>query len=142
MEPRVLIRRSRTSDEVTAFCPDLPGISATAPSEKEALELLRGRIDEHFLRQALAEHAQQAAAELAGAMAAERTVVDTVPMRRPRRHPPRVAEPIAPGEDDPAHGPRPAPAPSPMRTLPAPRPSIDRCISTLFHDVLRHRDVN
>ncbi len=33
---------------VQAFCPDLPGCSATGPNEKVALERLRLRIDEYF----------------------------------------------------------------------------------------------
>jgi hypothetical protein len=37
--------RART---VQAFCPDLPGCSASAQTEKEAIELLRARVDEYF----------------------------------------------------------------------------------------------
>jgi predicted RNase H-like HicB family nuclease len=33
---------------VQAFCPDLPGCSATAQTEKAAIDLLRARIDEYF----------------------------------------------------------------------------------------------
>jgi hypothetical protein len=33
---------------VQAFCPDLPGCSATAPSERAAIDLLRARVDEYF----------------------------------------------------------------------------------------------
>jgi hypothetical protein len=33
---------------VQAFCPDLPGCSASAQTEEEALKLLRARVDEYF----------------------------------------------------------------------------------------------
>src|SRR2546421_12024939 len=33
---------------VQAFCPDLPGCSASAQTEKEAITLLRARVDEYF----------------------------------------------------------------------------------------------
>jgi predicted RNase H-like HicB family nuclease len=33
---------------IQAFCPDLPGCSASAPTEKEAVALLRARVDEYF----------------------------------------------------------------------------------------------
>ena len=33
---------------VQAFCPDLPGCSATASTESEALTLLRGRVSDYF----------------------------------------------------------------------------------------------
>jgi hypothetical protein len=40
----------RTSEfgTVQAFCPDLPGCSATAADEKLAVDKLRARIDEYF----------------------------------------------------------------------------------------------
>jgi hypothetical protein len=46
MKLNVLVRRR--ADMVQAFCPDLPGCSASAPTEQEALELLRARVDEYF----------------------------------------------------------------------------------------------
>ena len=33
---------------VQAFCPDLPGCSASAPTEAQALALLRARVDQYF----------------------------------------------------------------------------------------------
>jgi hypothetical protein len=42
MKLRVLVRKG--VDGVQAFCPELPGCSATAPREVEALERLRERI--------------------------------------------------------------------------------------------------
>ena len=33
---------------IQAFCPDLPGCSASAQTEKEAIQLLRARVDEYF----------------------------------------------------------------------------------------------
>jgi hypothetical protein len=39
---------------VQAFCPDLPGCSASAPTEKEALQLLKDRVDEYFTERAQA----------------------------------------------------------------------------------------
>lgn len=33
---------------VQAYCPDLPGCSASAPTEQQALRLLRSRVDEYF----------------------------------------------------------------------------------------------
>jgi hypothetical protein len=39
--------RSRAGT-VQAFCPDLPGCSASAPTEKEALQILRARVDQYF----------------------------------------------------------------------------------------------
>ena len=39
--------RSR-ADAVQAYCPDLPGCSASAPTESEALRLLRERISDYF----------------------------------------------------------------------------------------------
>ena len=143
MEPRVIIKRGWTCDEVTACCPDLPGVSATARTEKEALELLRREINDHQIRAALVEHAQQAAEELARRVAAERAAAPAPALRRPRLHSPRVAEPDSPEPSEPVAAPpspepRPAPAPSPMRV----GPSIDQCIATLVRDVLRHRDLN
>jgi hypothetical protein len=35
-------------DTVQAYCPDLPGCSASGETEKEALSLLRARVDEYF----------------------------------------------------------------------------------------------
>ena len=46
MKLNVHVRRQ--SGSVQAFCPDLPGCSATAPTEAEALKLLRARVDEYF----------------------------------------------------------------------------------------------
>ena len=43
--------RSR-EDSVQVFCPDLPGCSAAASSEKEALRLLRERVSEYFAESA------------------------------------------------------------------------------------------
>jgi hypothetical protein len=155
MDERIHIRRGWTVDEVTASCPEVAGVSATARTEMQALQLLRGRIHEHLLRRALAEHALQAAEELAQRVAAERAAAPLAALRRPRRHPGRGAAPVPPapveaaaaGDTEPnplapAEPPlpvvRPAPAPSPMRV----GPSIDRCIATLVHDVLRGRDLN
>ena len=39
--------RSRAGT-VQAFCPDLPGCSASAQTEKEAIQILRARVDEYF----------------------------------------------------------------------------------------------
>ncbi|HEY2747264.1 MAG TPA: hypothetical protein VGL86_21730 [Polyangia bacterium] len=36
------------SDVVQAYCPDLPGCSASARNEAEALALLRARVEEYF----------------------------------------------------------------------------------------------
>ncbi|HEY4243292.1 MAG TPA: hypothetical protein VGM88_25945 [Kofleriaceae bacterium] len=46
MKLRVHVRTVRGA--VQAFCPDLPGCSASAPTEADALQLLRGRLDEYF----------------------------------------------------------------------------------------------
>jgi hypothetical protein len=46
MKLNVHVRRQAAA--VQAFCPDLPGCSASAPTEKEALERLRARVDEYF----------------------------------------------------------------------------------------------
>ena len=46
MKLQVHIRTQR--GVVQAFCPDLPGCSASAASEAEALSLLRARIDTIF----------------------------------------------------------------------------------------------
>jgi hypothetical protein len=46
MKVEVHIRSRR--GVVQAFCPDLPGCSASAPNEPEALRLLRTRVDEYF----------------------------------------------------------------------------------------------
>ncbi len=35
-------------DNVQVFCPDLPGCSAAAPSETDAIRLLRERVNEYF----------------------------------------------------------------------------------------------
>jgi hypothetical protein len=43
---QVHVRERRNS--VQAFCPDLPGCSASATTEAEALSLLRARVDEYF----------------------------------------------------------------------------------------------
>jgi len=47
----VHIRRGR-SGQFLAFCPDLPGCSATASTEAEALHVLRRRISQGFERPA------------------------------------------------------------------------------------------
>ena len=39
--------RSR-SGTIQAFCPELPGCSASAQTEKEAIQILRARVDEYF----------------------------------------------------------------------------------------------
>jgi hypothetical protein len=46
MKLQVHIRRG--VDGVQAFCPELPGCSATAPHEAQALEQLRERIGRYF----------------------------------------------------------------------------------------------
>ncbi len=46
MKLHVHLRSERGT--VQAFCPDLPGCSASAPSEAEALRLIRSRVDEYF----------------------------------------------------------------------------------------------
>ena len=46
MKLPVHIRNGRGG--VQAFCPDLPGCSASAANEPEALRLLRARVDEYF----------------------------------------------------------------------------------------------
>ena len=48
MKVAVHVRKSPEHDAIQAWCPDLPGCAAAAPTELEALELLRRRIDEHF----------------------------------------------------------------------------------------------
>ncbi len=45
---KVQVHIKSKREVVQAFCPDLPGCSATAPSEIEALKRLRARIDEYF----------------------------------------------------------------------------------------------
>jgi hypothetical protein len=45
---KVQVHIKSKREVVQAFCPDLPGCSATAPNEAEALERLRARIDEYF----------------------------------------------------------------------------------------------
>ena len=42
------LRKNLARDGVQAWCPDLPGCAAAAPTEDEALRLLRRRIDAHF----------------------------------------------------------------------------------------------
>ncbi len=46
----VVIEPAPRSRRVRAYCPDLPGCSAVAESEPEALELVRTRIVEYFAR--------------------------------------------------------------------------------------------
>ena len=46
MTLHVFVRNSQGA--VQAFCPDLPGCSASAPTEKQALLILRSRIDQLF----------------------------------------------------------------------------------------------
>jgi predicted RNase H-like HicB family nuclease len=48
MKLPVHIRQSSTHGAVQAFCPDLPGCSASAPSVEQALELLKRRVDDYF----------------------------------------------------------------------------------------------
>jgi predicted RNase H-like HicB family nuclease len=48
MEIPVLIQKSRGGDTVRAYCPDLPGCSATAATEGEALLRLRHRVADYF----------------------------------------------------------------------------------------------
>jgi hypothetical protein len=48
MKLNVHIRSRQGANTVQAFCPDLPGCSASAPTEKEAVALLRARVDEYF----------------------------------------------------------------------------------------------
>ncbi len=38
-------------ESVQVFCPDLPGCAAVAPSEHEALRLLRERVSEYFMEE-------------------------------------------------------------------------------------------
>ena len=45
---QVLVHIRNKREFVQVFCPDLPGCSATASSETEALRLLRLRIDDYF----------------------------------------------------------------------------------------------
>lgn len=52
MEIPVHIQESRGGKAFRAFCPDLPGCSATASSPDAALEVLRRRVIEHFTRDA------------------------------------------------------------------------------------------
>ena len=47
MEIPVHIRRGR-GQVVQAYCPDLPGCSATAADDRQALELLRQRVRDFF----------------------------------------------------------------------------------------------
>ena len=46
MKLNVHIRSAQGTTQ--AYCPDLPGCSASAKTEKEALALLRARIDDYF----------------------------------------------------------------------------------------------
>ena len=48
----VHIQKSRGGDAVVAFCPDLPGCSATAASADAALDVLKQRIVDYFARDA------------------------------------------------------------------------------------------
>ncbi len=48
MKINVHIRAGSVFDTVQAFCPDLPGCSASAQTEEEALRRLRARVDEYF----------------------------------------------------------------------------------------------
>jgi predicted RNase H-like HicB family nuclease len=45
---KVTVHLRSKSGAVIAFCPDLPGCSASAPTQAEALELLRRRVGEYF----------------------------------------------------------------------------------------------
>jgi predicted RNase H-like HicB family nuclease len=48
MKVAVVLEPSTRTRRVRAYCPDLPGCSAVADSEPDALELLRRRIAEYF----------------------------------------------------------------------------------------------
>lgn len=50
MEISVHIRKGH-GDVVQAFCPDLPGCSAVARDDRQALELLRQRVRDYFAHQ-------------------------------------------------------------------------------------------
>lgn len=50
MEIAVHLRKGQ-DQRVLAFCPDLPGCSATARDDREALELLRQRVRAYFAQQ-------------------------------------------------------------------------------------------
>jgi predicted RNase H-like HicB family nuclease len=48
MKIPVLLRRARQTGAFQAYCPDLPGCSAHAATEADALDLLRRRIADYF----------------------------------------------------------------------------------------------
>jgi predicted RNase H-like HicB family nuclease len=50
MTLHVFVRNAQGA--VQAFCPDLPGCSASAATEQQALLILRGRIGQHFAARA------------------------------------------------------------------------------------------
>ena len=52
MEIPVLIQPSRDGESVRAYCPDLPGCSATADSVDAVLDVLRRRVTDYFTRDA------------------------------------------------------------------------------------------
>jgi hypothetical protein len=52
MEIPVHIQDPRDGGSVRAFCPDLPGCSATADNADAALEVLRRRVADYFSRDA------------------------------------------------------------------------------------------
>jgi hypothetical protein len=151
MRTRVVIRRGWVVDEVTAYCPALPGCSATAPDEKQALEALRAKLHDYEARQALAERARRAVEELSLRVAEERARA-AVAARQGRAHPAAATRPpvveavvweadtdrVTRPDGDGAVPCRLPPAPSPMR----PRPSIDQCISSLVHEVLLRGSLN
>ena len=52
MKLPVHIRPSDSGHSVQAYCPDLPGCAAAAPTVDEALALLRTRVDAYFAESA------------------------------------------------------------------------------------------
>ncbi len=53
MKVPVVLEPSVRTGRVRAYCPDLPGCSAVAGSEPDALALLRRRIEDYFARSPL-----------------------------------------------------------------------------------------
>jgi predicted RNase H-like HicB family nuclease len=50
---KIKVHVMERESSVQAFCPDLPGCSAAATSEEEALSLLRERVTAYFMEDAL-----------------------------------------------------------------------------------------
>lgn len=50
MKVPVVLEPSARTGRIQAYCPDLPGCSASGDTELDALELLRRRITEYFAR--------------------------------------------------------------------------------------------